>query len=371
MKYGGLSNPVPAFSPSHQAGHQLGELLEIELDSKLSQLVVIDARLFGPSQRSLSRRLVKALCARNGVRRVGVDSENFTCRVDFDISLNSPAAMAEIFKESLQSASIAHERRWWFRSPRWSTLIAYRHHGDVLSWEIHRQTRESIRLVHQGWKQSRAYDSDLADRIASLEGVKKCLISRWSRRITVILSQGDAPFVQSTLSSLESILEGRGSAELSPGDILPGRLDSALVSRWKRPLFVLLAGGTFALALIGLVVPGVPTIWCLLATSYFLARSSPWLNESLLHMPYFGPILREWEGHGALSTASKAKLVVLTIAMISVTVALAPLTPLALGIILLISSLSVYGIARMPTLVEDIQADAGPLTGITPSPEAC
>jgi uncharacterized membrane protein YbaN (DUF454 family) len=72
----------------------------------------------------------------------------------------------------------------------------------------------------------------------------------------------------------------------------------------------------------------------------------------------FGPILREWEGHGALSLASKGKLIGLTATIVVVTVVLAPLTPLALSLILLISSLSVYGVARMPGLAEDEQAGA-------------
>jgi uncharacterized membrane protein YbaN (DUF454 family) len=78
----------------------------------------------------------------------------------------------------------------------------------------------------------------------------------------------------------------------------------------------------------------------------------------------FGPILREWEGHGALSLASKGKLIGLTATIVVVTVVLAPLTPLALSLILLISSLSVYGVARMPGLAEDAQTEV-PVGGRT------
>ena len=75
---------------------------------------------------------------------------------------------------------------------------------------------------------------------------------------------------------------------------------------------------------------GVPTVPFLLATSYYLARSSPGLNERLRRTAFFGPILREWEGHRALSLASKGKLIGLTATTVVVTVVLAPLTPLAL-----------------------------------------
>ena len=117
-----------------------------------------------------------------------------------------------------------------------------------------------------------------------------------------------------------------------------------------------MAGGAFTMTLVGLVVPGVPTVPFLLTTSYYLARSSPALNERLRRTAFFGPILQEWEGHGALSLTSKGKLIGLTATIVVVTVVLAPLTPLALSLILLISSLSVYGVARMPALTRDGQA---------------
>ena len=79
----------------------------------------------------------------------------------------------------------------------------------------------------------------------------------------------------------------------------------------------------------------------------------------------FGPILQEWEGHGALSLTSKGKLIGLTATIVVVTVVLAPLTPLALSLILLISSLSVYGVARMPALTRDGQARACAGVGTT------
>jgi len=126
-----------------------------------------------------------------------------------------------------------------------------------------------------------------------------------------------------------------------------------------------MAGGAFTMTLVGLVVPGVPTVPFLLATSYYLARSSPALNERLRRTAFFGPILREWEGHGALSLTSKGKLIGLTATIVVVTVVLAPLTPLALSVILLISSLSVYGITRMPALAEDEQARACAEVGMT------
>ena len=88
-----------------------------------------------------------------------------------------------------------------------------------------------------------------------------------------------------------------------------------------------------------------------------------WLAP-LTRTAFFGPILQDWEGHAALSLASKGKLIGLTATIVIVTVVLAPLTPLALSVILLISSLSVLGVARMPGLAEDAQTEV-PVGGRT------
>jgi hypothetical protein len=53
--------------------------------------------------------------------------------------------------------------------------------------------------------------------------------------------------------------------------------------------------------------------------------------------------------------SSKGKLIALTTTIVVATVVLAPLTPAALSVILLVSSLSVLGIARMHTIAEDAQ----------------
>ena len=96
----------------------------------------------------------------------------------------------------------------------------------------------------------------------------------------------------------------------------------------------------------------------LLATCYYLARSSPPLNDRLRRAVFFGPILRDWEGHAALSLASKGKLIGLTATLVVVTIVLIPLTPVALGGIFLVSSLSVYGVTRIPALATEAQASA-------------
>jgi uncharacterized membrane protein YbaN (DUF454 family) len=122
---------------------------------------------------------------------------------------------------------------------------------------------------------------------------------------------------------------------------------------FQRIEYLALAGGAFSLTLVGLIVPGVPTVPFLLATSYYLARSSPALNERLRRSACFGPILTEWELHHALSRSSKGRLIGLTLTVMAITLAITPFSILALVLIFAVSSLGIYGIERLPALSEE------------------
>jgi uncharacterized membrane protein YbaN (DUF454 family) len=64
-----------------------------------------------------------------------------------------------------------------------------------------------------------------------------------------------------------------------------------------RALHLSLSALFFALAVLGLFLPVLPTTPFLLLTSWFLARSSPALNARLHRSPLFGPLLSDWERH--------------------------------------------------------------------------
>jgi hypothetical protein len=73
-------------------------------------------------------------------------------------------------------------------------------------------------------------------------------------------------------------------------------------------------------------------------------------GRPLRRVVFFGPILVEWESHGAISLGSKAKLMGLTAAIVLVTVRVGPLGPIGPAVILVITSLSLYGVLTGPTL---------------------
>lgn len=84
-----------------------------------------------------------------------------------------------------------------------------------------------------------------------------------------------------------------------------------------RPL--LLAAGLLCLALgaVGIFVPLLPTTPFLLLAAACFSRSSRRLHSWLLNNRVFGPILRDWEEHGAIARKIKVVATVLMLALIS------------------------------------------------------
>jgi uncharacterized protein len=67
----------------------------------------------------------------------------------------------------------------------------------------------------------------------------------------------------------------------------------------------LLAYASLILGLIGVVVPGLPTVPFVLLAAFAAARGSQRLHAWLLAHRQFGPIIRDWQTQGAVSRRAK------------------------------------------------------------------
>lgn len=74
---------------------------------------------------------------------------------------------------------------------------------------------------------------------------------------------------------------------------------------------MILAYFFLALAVIGVVLPGLPTVPFLLLTAWFAAKGSERLHRWLYAHPHLGKLLIDWEQQGAVSRSSKIVAVVL------------------------------------------------------------
>jgi uncharacterized membrane protein YbaN (DUF454 family) len=337
---------------------------DIAIDEDAGSIRVSDPRAFRAERRAFCRRLIAAATGRPGVRKAEIDLASAACKISFGPGAATTARMANAFADSVREAAAGSSGTdgthtpWWRPAENWSILTVYPHggagDGAVSIWETRQQRPGRMRLYNQRLAGDRGRLDHLAEMLAGLENVAGCRVSPWSRTVTLEF-RPERPLGDRILDEVERILEDALAGRPVPGPGYGPREDAEratpeVATGLTRLKYLALAGGAFALTLVALVVPGIPTVPCLLATSYYLARSSPRLDMQLRQTAFIGPILTEWEQHHALGPASKGKLIGLTFVLIVVTVVVTPLTPVALVLILVAVSLSIYEITRLPGL---------------------
>ena len=72
--------------------------------------------------------------------------------------------------------------------------------------------------------------------------------------------------------------------------------------RW---LWWLLAYASLGLGIVGILVPGLPTVPFVLLAAFAAARGSQRLHDWLLAHRRFGPMIGDWEREGAVSRRAK------------------------------------------------------------------
>lgn len=112
---------------------------------------------------------------------------------------------------------------------------------------------------------------------------------------------------------------------------------------------MVLAGLFFVLGALGAVLPVLPTTPFLLLTSYFLARSSPRLNQWLLTSRFFGPILRDWQQLGGVRPDVKVKAIMIVLLTVSVSLWLTDLSSTLRWIVAATALIGIGVILRLPS----------------------
>ena len=368
-----MAKGLPRKSPSAaQLAREAAEpgpcSLDIQLDERDGLLRIYDPRAFHDGRRAFCRRLIEAVAEQPGFEKAEIDLANATCLLRFDPRSATERSMADALTAAVHRAAAnragADRGRWWHRPSRWTILTAFRGPDGVSWWETLEARPGRIQLRHEDASGERSRLSDLSPALESLDGIDAAHVSTWSRTLTIDL-RPDSPIAHRLPDAVEQALRESKALVPSNGELVAhdARTDAGgirLATGYRRLRYLALAGGSFTLTLVGLVVPGIPTVPFLLATSYYLARSSPRLNDRLRRTALFGPILVEWEQYHGLSRASKAKLITLTAAIVVVTLAVGASSPAVVAVILVIALFSATGIARLPGIPGEVPVALGP-----------
>ncbi len=135
---------------------------------------------------------------------------------------------------------------------------------------------------------------------------------------------------------------------LEPENEFQGGLEVATGAR--KIGFLALAALFFVLAVLGVVLPGLPTTPFLLLTSYFLVRSSPRLNEKLLRSRTFGPLLRDWHRHRAIRPRVKTVTLIVMAVVVGASLLFGNFSPVVLTVILVFVGIGLTVVLRLPVI---------------------
>jgi uncharacterized membrane protein YbaN (DUF454 family) len=337
---------------------------DIAIDGAAGTVRVYDPRVFRAGRRLFCRRLLEEATRRPCVRQVEVDIESASCRIEFGPGLVPAQDMANIVAAAVRDAAgrspDAERIPMWRLPPDWCALTAYTPSaaGEPSLWETLERRPGRIRIRNRGRARDHGRLARLAENLAGRDGIAGCRLAHRSRVLTIDF-RPDAPIAHRLLDEVERTLEELRASPLPHPNATSWALGDAATGAstgLHRLTYFALACGSFGLTLVGLVVPGIPTVPFLLATSYYLARSSPRLDEKLRQTAFFGPILAEWEQYGGLSWRSKDKLIGLAGFTLVVTLILSPLAPLTLVVVLVLWSLSIFWITRLPGLSQEQDA---------------
>jgi uncharacterized membrane protein YbaN (DUF454 family) len=309
-------------------------------------LDVSDRSLFRPGFEGFCRRLAESAVGLGGVRSAFVCLASGTCRLAFDGGRFSPSEMAEWFAEAVRTAVQPRAEAEVPEPSGWVSLLVFSRDEGGATWESTLEDRGRFRLRHQGLIGHRKLAHQVANELAQTPGVDSCRVAFWADELVV---RFDRKGVCSSEALAIADRSCRRVLASSPPDHPPDAVPQ-VATGLQRLGYLALAGGSFGLTVVGLIIPGVPTVPFLLATSYFLVRSSPKLNDRLLQSRFFGPIVTDLEfGHG-LQRINRIKLIGLSLTIPVVTVLLiAPTWPI-LVVMLVVTSAGLVAITQIPAI---------------------
>ncbi len=124
----------------------------------------------------------------------------------------------------------------------------------------------------------------------------------------------------------------------------------APISPLRRAIYLFLAAVCFALGMLGVVLPGLPTTPFLLVTSALLLRSWPAMHERMMRSRFVGGLLADWKEHRGIRPHIKVRAIVLVAALVAASIYFGGLSPLAATLIALCAAVGIAVILMLPTI---------------------
>lgn len=354
--YPGLNFYIPA----HQAASLTSPVPEssetdanIEWVENLGLFILRDTNVIQRVNRRFCGRVVDVLARSRKVRLAHVHLENHELVVQFADPRTERAEAARILGEAVRLASMpvnAESIDSSRAARRWSGFTAFASEtGPVTSWRSREVGQNRLRLDGELLERPETTSQELLGLIPSLKSVHR----RWLGRGVTVKFDPDQTRPLELIGAIDTICRIE-SVSLLP-DIDENPLASLSLTRrvWHLGLAVASMGG----AIVGLVLPGIPTVPFVLLTSYHLAKGSDRMHRIFLRMPLFGSLAHDWSDGRYIRLENKIILICITSGIVGVTLMF---TPVSLGV------LTMVGVVYSVTTISILTTPGQPQVGLVP-----
>jgi uncharacterized membrane protein YbaN (DUF454 family) len=224
-------------------------------------------------------------------------------------------------------------------------------------------TAPEPQVVHSGFGRLRVHLPDpgglFTARFRLYPGVTSAQANDLTGNILILFNPRQTT-AQALLAELR--LAGVAAPAIVPQPRTPGGPLLAAVPQEARPhprrqvvyvtgargrLYKLLGWSSVGMAVVGAILPGIPTAPFVVLASYFFIRSSPTAHAWLLRSRWFGPILRDWEERRGVKRSVKYTAVGMMAAGATVTVLLGLPAPVVASILAL-EGIGLVIVLRLP-----------------------
>ena len=284
---------------------ETGASVRIDCREDLGIVEVHDPRLFRAGREAFCRALVEEAVGPGRALRAEVCLTSSDFRLEFEPGRFNRAGLAERVVSAVRVATpaasgpiISHDDH----RDAWTSLTAFAADGGPSLWETRIEHPGRVVLRHRALLDAPWLAVRVARALRDLRGMRACRAFPWSGHVVIDVDPGSgAPDGLVEAAEAAYRRESRAARPVA-GVPVPGPIASEeappVETGPQRVLGVALAGGSFALAIAGFVLPGIPSAPFLLLSHHYLLHAMPATYRWLSRQPGVGTLIRKADRAG-------------------------------------------------------------------------
>ncbi|MBV8265597.1 MAG: DUF454 family protein [Planctomycetaceae bacterium] len=340
---------------------EFGTGLRVECRGASGVVELHDLRMFRAGREAFCRALVEAAVTTGRALRATVCLTSATCRLEFEPGRFDRAELASRVVSAVRTATLAAcagTAELPGLRQGWTTLTALAMATGPSVWEASCDGPGRVVLRHRVILEMPWLAARLARALRDLPGVRACRARSRSARVVVACDERRPGMVAGLVTAAEAALRREAlDAQASPAAVIEDAGAAAegapeAPAGSSQALELALAGSSFALAVAGVLLPGIPSAPFLMLTAHHLIRSSPTVHHWLLRIPRVGDLIRKLEASGGLKLDRRLLLKAIGLGLLAAAAFLIIHPPLPLVIALELGLMAFFGLNELEELAD-------------------